>query len=103
MLWVSGPTAATICTHQQLNGVQNVALTSLQQGLHVTSSSPWEHPQQNVDRRAMLLLVLLMLEVLLLVLELLVLLVVQEVGRWLCYWRMVPRATQDAGTLLGKR
>jgi hypothetical protein len=65
--------------------MQNVAFTSLQEGLYVTSSSPWEYPEQDVDRRAMLLLLLLVLLVLevLLMLELLVLLVVQEIGGWL--------------------
>jgi hypothetical protein len=49
----------------------------------------------------LLLLVLLMLEVLL-VLELLVLLVVQEIGRWLSCWWLVPGATRDTWTLLRK-
>jgi hypothetical protein len=105
MLWVR-PTAATVCAHQELYSVQNVAFTSLQEGLYVTSSSPWEYPEQNVDRRALLLLllVLLLLEVLLLllVLEMLVLLVVQEIWRWLCCWYLVPGAARDAWTLLGK-
>ena len=107
MLWVRDPTTATIGTHQKLYSMQNVAFTSLQESLYVTSSSPGEHPEQNVDWRAvLLLLVLLLLEVLLLlllVLELLVLLVVQEIRRWLSCWWLVPGATRDAWTLLRKR
>lgn len=106
MLWVRAPTAATIGTHQKLYSMQNVAFTSLQESLYVASSSPGEHPEQNVDRRAMLLLLVLlvleMLVLLLLVLELLVLLVVQEIWRWLSCWWLVPGATRDAWTLLRK-
>jgi hypothetical protein len=84
--------------------MQNVSFTSLQECLYVTPSSPWENPEQNVYRGALLLLVLLILEVLLLllVLELLVLLVVQQVGRWLCGWRVMPWTRRQTWTLLGK-
>jgi hypothetical protein len=99
MLWDRHPTAATVCAHQKLYSMQNVAFTSLQECLYVSSPSSWEHPEQDVDRRAMLL-VLLVLEVL--VLELLVLLLVQEVGRWLWCWWVVPGTNRHAWTLLGK-
>jgi hypothetical protein len=99
MLWVRNPAAATTGAHQKLYRVQNVAFTPLQKCFYVTSPSPWEYSEEDVDGRAMLL-VLLVLEVL--VLELLVLLLVQEVGRWLWCWWVVPGTTRHAWTLLGK-
>jgi hypothetical protein len=84
--------------------VQNVAFTSLQKGLNVASSPSWEYLEKNVDRGALLVLELLVLEVLLmlLVLEVLVLLMVQQVGGWLGRWRVVPGARRQTRTLLGK-
>lgn len=85
--------------------MQDVAFTSLQQGLYVTPSSSREHPQQNINRRTVLLLVLvlLLLEVMvLLLLELLVLLMVQKVGWRLRSWWMVSGTPRQAWTLLGK-
>jgi hypothetical protein len=87
--------------------MQNVAFTSLQEGLYVTPSSPGKHSKQNINRRTVLLLVLelLLLEVmmlLLLLLKLLVLLMVQKVWRWLRRWWMVPGTPRQAWTLLGQ-
>jgi hypothetical protein len=85
--------------------MQNIAFTSLQESLYVASSPPGEYPEQNINRRTVLLLVLvlLLLEVMvLLLLKLLVLLMVQKVGWWLRRWWMVSGTPRQAWTLLGK-
>jgi hypothetical protein len=46
--------------------------------------------------------VLVLVLLVVLVLELLVLLVVQQIGRWLRCWGLVPGTTWDAWTLLRK-